>query len=140
MSRFLTSSEWNGTCSAQRELCSEVRFAVAWVPQGPSLETIDNVLTRLRSEFLEMPCLRLTPAQVQRLCGIEPTLCLRLLKSLVDAKFLRVSSDGRYARLTDGELAHPRRARADLRPAQHLAQASRTSEDATLMEGVGCSG
>ena len=104
------------------------------------MRTIDDVLSRLRAEFLEMPGLRLTPGQVQRLCGIERTLCLLLLKSLVNAKFLRVSSDGRYARLTDGELAHPRRAHADLRPEQHLAQASRTSEDATLMERAECFG
>src|SRR5450759_2086869 len=92
---------------------------------GGIMRTIDDVLnrlradgaeTRLRAEFLEMPGLRLTPGQVQRLCGIERTLCQLVLDSLVDARFLCVSSDGHYARLTDGKIARPRRAHADLRP------------------------
>jgi hypothetical protein len=32
---------------------------------------IEGILRRLRGEFLDMPGLRLTPEQVQRLCGIE---------------------------------------------------------------------
>jgi len=35
------------------------------------MRTVQDVLTRLRAEFLEMPGLRLTPEQVQRLCGVE---------------------------------------------------------------------
>ena len=30
-----------------------------------------TVLTRLRAEYLEMPGMRLTAQQVQRLCGVE---------------------------------------------------------------------
>jgi hypothetical protein len=66
------------------------------------MRTIEDVLNRLRAEFLEMPGLRLTPEQVQRLCGIERTLCQLILDSLVNAKFLCVKPDGHYARLTDG--------------------------------------
>jgi hypothetical protein len=46
------------------------------------------LLERLRAEFLEMPGLRLTPAQVQRLCGIDPGMCQSLLDALVAATFL----------------------------------------------------
>jgi hypothetical protein len=80
-----------------------------------SMRTVHNLLTRLRAEYLEMPGLRLTPEQVQRLCGIEPMMCQSVLDSLLDAKFLRVTPDGRYARLTDGEtISRPRAAKADL--------------------------
>ena len=104
------------------------------------MRTIDDVVSRLRAEYLEMPGLRLTSAQVQRLCGIEGTLCHLLLESLVDAKFLCVSSDGHYARLTDGKIARPRRAHADLRPEQRFAKASRASGNATLTESAEYSG
>ena len=70
------------------------------------------MLHRLRAEFLEMPGLRLRPEQVQRLCGMEPTMCQRVLDALVDGTFLCVKSDGHYARLTTGPHPHP--AKADL--------------------------
>ena len=61
-------------------------------------------LERLRAEFLEMPDLRVTVEQAQRLCGIEPALCKAMLDALVDMKFLCIKSDGSYARLTDGQI------------------------------------
>ena len=51
------------------------------------MTTIDDVVNRLRAEFLEMPGLRLTSGQVQRLCGVEKALCQRGLDSLVATKF-----------------------------------------------------
>jgi hypothetical protein len=87
------------------------------------MRTIDDVLSRLRAEFLEMPGMHLKPQQVQRLCGIERGLCQTALDSLVDAKFLRLRADGQYARVTDGEMSSHRSARADLRIDTH-AQAS----------------
>ena len=79
------------------------------------METIGDVIARLRAEYLEMPGLRLKSGQVQRLCGIEQTLCQRALELLVDARFLRVSADGHYSRVTDGEMPRPRAVKADLR-------------------------
>ena len=85
------------------------------------MRTIDDVLTRLRAdgartrlraEFLEMPGLCLKRDQVQRLCGIERTLCQMMLDALVDEGFLCVTLDGHYARLTTGHHPHP--AKADL--------------------------
>lgn len=61
-------------------------------------------------EFLEMPGLHLTLEQVHRLCGIERTMCQMVLDLLVDEKFLRVKSDGHYARLTTGHHPHPAKA------------------------------
>jgi hypothetical protein len=60
------------------------------------------MINRVRGEFLEMPGLSLKRDQVQRLCGIERTMCQRVLDTLVDARFLYAKSDGQYARLTDG--------------------------------------
>jgi hypothetical protein len=56
----------------------------------------EQILERVRAEYLEMPGMRLKLEQVQRLCGIEPSLCKEALEALVDAKFLRVKSDGSY--------------------------------------------
>ena len=77
------------------------------------MRTVSDVLNRLRGEFMEMPGLRLTAEQVQRLCGIERAMCHVVLDSLVESKFLHVKPDGHYARLTTGRLSHP--ANADLR-------------------------
>ena len=88
------------------------------------MTTIDDVVNRLRAEFLEMPGLRLTSAQVQRLCGVEKTLCQRGLDSLVETKFLSVKPDGAYGRTTDGEGSHPRTSRAVLRLPTDLVRAS----------------
>jgi hypothetical protein len=49
---------------------------------------IDDVLQRIQGEFVEMPGLRLTAAQAQRLWGLERDVCDALLGALVDAKFL----------------------------------------------------
>lgn len=88
------------------------------------MRTIDDVLTRLRAEFLEMPGLRLTCAQAQRLCGVEQTVCQMMLNSLVAAKFLGVSTDGRYARVTDETMFPSGAVKADLRTDQRFKTAS----------------
>jgi hypothetical protein len=67
-----------------------------------SISPQEQALERIHAEYLEMPDMRLTLEQLQRLCGIERSLCKVLLDSLVQAKFLCVKSNGCYARLTDG--------------------------------------
>jgi hypothetical protein len=56
----------------------------------------EQIMRRIRAEYREMPDMRLRPEQVQRLCGIEGAMCKEALDALVDAKFLRVRSDGSY--------------------------------------------
>jgi len=56
----------------------------------------EQILERLRAEYREMPDMRLKLEQVQRLCGIEQPLCKLALEALVEAKFLRLGSDGAY--------------------------------------------
>jgi len=70
-------------------------------PMRPCVH-VDGTITRIRSEYLEMPDLRLTPAQVARLCGVECLPCQRALERLVQAKFLRIRSDGTYVRFGGG--------------------------------------
>jgi hypothetical protein len=74
-----------------------------------------KLLGRIRAEYLEMPGLRLTLEQAQRLCGVERTLCKALLDILVEARFLCVKSDGAYARVSDGEAPPLRALKADLK-------------------------
>jgi hypothetical protein len=61
-----------------------------------------TALTRIRAAFLEMPGLRLTFEQAQRLCGVEGALCQMALDALVDTHFLCIKANGHYARVTDG--------------------------------------
>jgi hypothetical protein len=77
---------------------------------------MQETIERLRAEFLEMPGLRLTVEQVHRLCGVERRLCADVLDALVREEFLCLKSDGSYARLSDGQPARPRAAKADLGP------------------------
>ena len=62
---------------------------------------------RIYGEYLEMPGLRLTCAQAQRLWGLDSNTCTGALLSLVDAGFLRCTSAGEYVRLTDGSPVRP---------------------------------
>jgi DNA-binding GntR family transcriptional regulator len=73
---------------------------------------------------MEMPGLRLKREQVQRLCGVERTVCQRALDLLVDERVLCLKADGAYARLTDGESARRRPAKADLPVDRTSAKAS----------------
>ena len=66
------------------------------------------ILQRVYSEFLEMPGLRLTCQQAQRLWGLDEHTCRQLLEFLVDAKFLCQPGHGMYTRLTDGHITGPR--------------------------------
>jgi len=80
---------------------------------------IDEVLQRIQGEFVEMPGLRLTASQAQRLWGLERDVCDALLGALVDARFLSQTRDGAFVRL-DG--AAPTRI-ANVRHGQSLAVA-----------------
>ena len=59
----------------------------------------DEVLRRVQGEFLEMPGLRLTPAQARRLWGLEMAAVDALLETLVSANFLFQTADGAFMRV-----------------------------------------
>jgi hypothetical protein len=69
--------------------------------------TIRDVFERVRAEYLEMPDLRLNAEQVERLCGVERTVCEVVLGALVDVGFLSLKPDGHYVRATAGQIRRP---------------------------------
>ena len=58
----------------------------------------DSLVRRVRSEFDEMPGLRLTFAQAKVLFGLEPGCCQRILGFLSESGYLARTRDGRYGR------------------------------------------
>ena len=58
---------------------------------------IGDALRKVKGEYLNMPGLRLTPAQAQRLWGLDRESCHALLGALVDAKFLYKTRDGAFS-------------------------------------------
>jgi hypothetical protein len=58
----------------------------------------EELVLRIRGEFLEMPGLSLTSVQAIKLFGISPDVCAGILSHLVEAGVLRLKSDGGYTR------------------------------------------
>jgi hypothetical protein len=63
---------------------------------APATIIDDSVLRRVRAEYLEMPGLRLTSAQAQRLWGLDRGTCDELLTTLTSAHFLDRTRDGAF--------------------------------------------
>jgi DNA-binding IclR family transcriptional regulator len=57
-----------------------------------------DLIARIRGEFLEMPGLKLTVAQAQRLWGLDHATCQALLDVLVQHRFLARTRDGSFVR------------------------------------------
>jgi hypothetical protein len=76
----------------------------------------DQMLQRIRGEFMEMPGLQLTRAQAQRLWGLDVGECGLLLEFLVETGFLCRRGRDSYARLTEGRVERPvvRMAKAEM--------------------------
>ena len=51
-------------------------------------------LQRVRAEFLEMPGLKLTVPQAQRLWGVDRSTCEALIEELMASRFLTRTRDG----------------------------------------------
>ncbi len=68
----------------------------------PAKSWDERLIQRVTGEYLEMPGLRLTTAQAEHLWQLDHLTCQGLLSALTDLKFLERTSDGRYARRTDG--------------------------------------
>ena len=62
---------------------------------------MNELVGRIRSEFLEMPGLRLTVLQASRLWGLDEESCRRVIDALVGSSFLRWSAPGTIARAGD---------------------------------------
>ena len=57
-----------------------------------------DLIRRLRKEYSEMPGLRLTEPQVERLCTADAFTSASALRALVSAGFLRPMADGSFGR------------------------------------------
>jgi hypothetical protein len=67
---------------------------------------------RIHAEFSEMPGMRLTPEQVERLSGVDRAVCQGVLDDLVRAKFLNCVN-GSYGRRSDTSTSESRGFRGD---------------------------
>jgi hypothetical protein len=63
---------------------------------SPTPAMDETVVRRARAEYLEMPGLRLTSAQAQRLWGLDRRTCEELLATLTRAHFLARTRDGAF--------------------------------------------
>ncbi len=61
-------------------------------------QRINDVLKQIQGEFLELPELRLTRSQAQRLWHLDGVRCEPVLMALVDAHFLSRTPDGAFVR------------------------------------------
>ena len=57
---------------------------------------LEELLQRVRAEYQDMPSLRLTPSQAQRLFGLEPSTCIAILETLLNEHFLFRTKDGLF--------------------------------------------
>ena len=62
----------------------------------------DNLMRRVRSEFREMPGMRLTLDQACRLWSLDRDRCAGVMATLVAGKFLEVDGNGRYRKAHGG--------------------------------------
>jgi len=79
--------------------------------RGMLTETLDNppaarqrlsrlapLVQRIEDEYHEMPGLKLTEAQAQRLWDLDPDTCHVVLVTLMQRRFLRQTANGMYVR------------------------------------------
>ncbi len=66
-----------------------------------SVTNTNDLLLRVCGEFAEMPGLKVTLTQAQRLWGLERRACDELLRQLTDSRFLKRTRDGAYVRSSE---------------------------------------
>jgi hypothetical protein len=65
-------------------------------PYESQARAIELAAARIKSEYRDMPGLRLTAAQAQRLLGVDSVACALALEQLTRDKFLVRRSDGTF--------------------------------------------
>ena len=73
------------------------------------IDPIGDLIRRIRGEYLEMPGLRLTARQAQRLFGLDPTTCDEVLAGLLQSGFLSRTVDGMFRLTEAGDQIAPAR-------------------------------
>jgi hypothetical protein len=84
----------------------------------------ERLLSRIQSEFLEMPGLHLTLPQARKLWHLDEQACRTALDELVRAHFLVKRSNGSFTRASDGPRAQT--------PHKRMAKASWPAEERVL--------
>ena len=69
--------------------------------QRTSTPGMAALLMRVRSEYVEMPGLKLTEAQARRLWALDGNTCRVVLATLIERDFLKRSPNGHYVRARD---------------------------------------
>jgi hypothetical protein len=64
-------------------------------------EVWQATMTRVRGEFEEMPCMRVTPEQACALMGLQPPVSTWVLERLTEEGFLSRTGQGEYMRRPD---------------------------------------
>ena len=62
---------------------------------------IAELIVRAQGEYREMPGLKLTEVQAQRLWGLDDRTCVLVLTALVEQQFLRRTRAGTYLRMSE---------------------------------------
>ena len=70
----------------------------AYPMERRNLTSRQALLHRIAMEYDEMPGLRLTAAQAQRLFGLRDDVCMRVFDAFVEAAILRRDANNRYVR------------------------------------------
>lgn len=63
---------------------------------SPTAVPSQDLLQRVRAEYVEMSSLSLTLSQAQRLFGLEPLMCCAVLDALLHEHFLTRTSAGLF--------------------------------------------
>jgi hypothetical protein len=81
--------------SSEKEEFVHIVKTTTVVERGADIQLL---VARVRSEYEEMPGLRLTAPQAQRLWCLDRHICESVLSQLVEDKFLKRSTAGHYLR------------------------------------------
>ena len=68
-----------------------------------------DLVRRIRGEYLEMPGLRVTARQAQRLFGLDAAACDEVLAGLLQSGFLSLTVDGMFRLTEPGDQVAPAR-------------------------------
>jgi hypothetical protein len=92
-----------------------------------------HAFTRIQIEYIEMPDLKLTLAQIRRLCDLPEDLCELAVAALLHAGFLWRTPDGRFVRRALGR-AGREIAESDVDPALVLPALTRPPRDSSISQ------
>ena len=90
--------EFGANAAHGRDLALLQMSGIPPASERGKLMEFEAVLRRVRSEFVEMPGLRLTPAQATILWGLDRDACRQVIDALIDSAFLRWTASGAVTR------------------------------------------